>query len=569
MRARMALGGRYIDADGNRHELLEMKYNGRIIWPMWSLQMSTNRMDFSAAGGNSTLVIVAAAYNENGTPIRRITLSAADLQIVKYGDAGGRISRNGLTFSAANLGTTPYDAVEGYFQITYAAKNLSIQLPFSQALNRIEETIPAHTATTGVGALTFSPAVAPVLGGEVSVTCVRTYTLVDAEYIWSSTAHSGGAMHTGRTETVRPQSLTCTPNPAYVGSDYVRIGSNAHNDEERYYSIRATYDGVRSSYYTLTQAADSYTAIEVPVAGSYYAHISIFGSAGLTAKGGGCTLAVDAGHDAKTEYRWASGGSTFSDSYAVTDGYEITKSGDSSYFHVTGLNVTHDNMRDRGTDWIQFTATNTSDRTVTASTSVVTITNAATPKQNAVFTLRTPYVGDIPSSGDPSILFNYASYVEEWTEYESGYETTHVTTHRVADLYTTVGTLSKATTEAATGSVYLNVQQNIDSRPRDVKVTMTRLSDIQEVTLVQEAYVSPASSIIITESPHALSRNINIKNTYSSALSGYVSYTVTSGSTGDVVDSGAWTFNLASGASVDKTLPYGYDYYVDYQTTIN
>ena len=69
----------------------------------YALDLGAGSHAFSAAGGTYTLAVQGVTYT-NGVETSRVNLSAADLTIGRSGS--NAISRSGLTFSAADLGTT-------------------------------------------------------------------------------------------------------------------------------------------------------------------------------------------------------------------------------------------------------------------------------------------------------------------------------------------------------------------------------------------------------------------------------------------------------------------------------
>lgn len=100
----------------------------------YALELSKSSHTFPATGGSQTLTAQGVTYT-NGVETARVALSATALSFSKSGSDA--ISRSGLMFSAADLGTTPTSAQTTVFTVTWSANGAQATFTATQAANEV------------------------------------------------------------------------------------------------------------------------------------------------------------------------------------------------------------------------------------------------------------------------------------------------------------------------------------------------------------------------------------------------------------------------------------------------
>lgn len=98
----------------------------------YGLVLGASSQQLPASGGNYTLAVYGVTYT-NGTETSRQQLNASALTITQSGS--NAISRNGLVFSAANLGTNRTTEQTAIFSIVWTANGASANFECSQEAN--------------------------------------------------------------------------------------------------------------------------------------------------------------------------------------------------------------------------------------------------------------------------------------------------------------------------------------------------------------------------------------------------------------------------------------------------
>lgn len=98
----------------------------------YAVELGASSYTIPATGGNYTLAVQGVTYT-NGVESSRVNLSASDLTITKSGSSA--ISRSGLTFSGANLGTTMTMEQTATFSVVWDANSSSATFTCKQAAN--------------------------------------------------------------------------------------------------------------------------------------------------------------------------------------------------------------------------------------------------------------------------------------------------------------------------------------------------------------------------------------------------------------------------------------------------
>lgn len=573
-------------------DLYEAKLGGNIIWPVYSLALYSDTITLSAGsyvggqpvGDEVTVAVSGVARNEDGEEVRiRVQLSASDLTITKLsGDPNNQITRNGLTFSVQNLGTTPTQEASATYMLLWTEKGVSINITVKQAAN--EETFtPRHTETTSYGGLVFYPvgggaAVSeiPIIGGTYTIEGTRDYEVIAPRYDYTSGAHTGGDVESYGSETQAPTSVSCS-TATTSGAD-IDFASNAKNTDPISHSVYATYDGA-TGHGDIEQLEDFIAGQhDEVVADSYEAYVTFIGTPGVTAVGGSCTLQARAQHEAYTVYEWESGAVDVGPTFVVPDSFTVSQDNggaSQAHFHLGSWSgpdangyyfstVDHDNMAQRDTDRVQFTVENDSDPNVYDTTSWLVVTNAAHHSYADVFSV---VLGDdtLPFTGG-TVDVNYVAVYRDTITYDSQITPVIVDTPYNVSLVTNVGTLAESAV-GGSGQTTLDVPANQSYSTRTVTVQMfyiavEKASDslTQQESLVQYIYVS--------DMPTASSRTTTIHNSYGSALDADLTINVYDDTTHQLVDSDNWSGTVpANGSTAGPTLGYGYGYYIDF--TVN
>lgn len=220
----------------------------------YALELGAGSHAFAASGGSYTLTVQGVTYT-NGVETSRVNLSASDLTIGRSGSAA--ISRSGLTFSAADLGTTMTMEASTTFQLEWTANGAAASFSATQEQNR---RTPVGDPSVSYACTVPNPIVWDVSGTALAskagdhVQVVPSVSIVTTQqYSWTSGATStetqtnpygrgtvsvGGG---GLSAVGTPQSYTVEwePNP---------------DDTERWGSVLITYDG-RNWSRSVTQAA--------------------------------------------------------------------------------------------------------------------------------------------------------------------------------------------------------------------------------------------------------------------------------------------------------------------------
>lgn len=526
--------------------------------PIYTLDLDHTSWIFYASGrspAGSTFPLHVYGVMTDGEGEHTVDLPASALTIVKSGDPRSQISRAGLDFSAANLGTNPYDYMTCQYSISWDDHpEATVIFIAGQEANRVEETIVAHAEVVAFGYLSFSPSVIPVTGGWVTVTGRATYENVADEYIWTSNAHSGGGRTPAGTATVNPD-LTCPGGE--VSGNTIYFYGNEHSTSSPVFVVTASFGGFSASA-NLVQEPDSYT--DTTRSHGYYAEMTLYNSNLLTAAGGSCGYSATGGHYVETTRTW------HSDQYSevisdvpVSDTCSVYKSGTgAAYFHVIGDDtIEHDNMLRRDIDAVTFTAVNDNDATATDSASVTVYNGSETTARNE-FSLSLSSVR-VPAAGDVVDVY-YSCHHIETTEYDSGTEDT-VTTDLTATLTATLGTLASSGA-TGTGSTTLTVPANTSYSGRAGFVSIYYGSHEEQFILFeQDGAPRPYEDyIIVTDSPTALGRTVYFENTYSAELLTTVELEFTNQDTGTTFTT-QWVGRIGAGATASQFYEgYGYGY---------
>lgn len=132
MRLGNTKNGHFKDEHGVPHNITEMKYKGKVIWPLYSLELSQTSIFISAGGDSSTITVYGVARNEAGEEIYRNILTYPEVDIKKTGS--NYIKQSVFTFYGDNLGTTVRDEQTAVYTFTWKGK--TAQLTVTQEANR-------------------------------------------------------------------------------------------------------------------------------------------------------------------------------------------------------------------------------------------------------------------------------------------------------------------------------------------------------------------------------------------------------------------------------------------------
>lgn len=139
MRIGSIKGGMLVDGNGVRHEIQEIKYRGKILYPIYRVELSVSSLFIPASGGESTIHVYGVRENEEGYVISRVELAHRDVTIVRSGDTN--IYNNMFTFMAESRGTSIGDERTATYTISW--KGASATLVVRQEAN--SETLSSVT----------------------------------------------------------------------------------------------------------------------------------------------------------------------------------------------------------------------------------------------------------------------------------------------------------------------------------------------------------------------------------------------------------------------------------------
>lgn len=313
---------------------------------------------------------------------------------------------------------------ERTIRIVATVKNTSISgyATLYQELNKVESTINAFDTVNSFTLNAIDKV--PVTGGTVYLSGKWSGTHTAAEYIWTSTAHSGGG-----TSTVTNQA--CTPTSYKIDSGYELLydssagvtftNSNAHNTSDITLCTLTAYYGGKSSAKTVTQSKDTYTTETITVR---TATISV-ASGSITAANGSLTLSYSAKHTPYTIQKWVSDGTEKSRTAGTTTNdtsrasITLTTSGPTGHasrFSRNGTTITHTSMTNKeGTDTVYATITHPDDSSITSSTSTYSATNS---KSYGTVVITPSTSAAIPAYGGEISFDAYCPII--WTSTYSG-----------------------------------------------------------------------------------------------------------------------------------------------------
>lgn len=528
--------------------------------PVFTLDLGETQLTFYASGrysAGSVYTLDVTGIRTDGEGQHSFVLSASDLTITKSGDSGGRISRNGLDFTAGNLGTQVYAEVWAQYVISWDDHpEATATFLCGQEANVVEQTIPRHSEVSGFGGLIFNPASIPVAGGGVIVTGTATLVDVAAEYIWTSNEHSGGERTPGGTTTVSPDRISCSSASTIIQPDEAYFDSNAHVlSPVTSHTIVAEYGEFTASG-DISQAADTYT--ETTEYRNYAADLSLYNTQNLNAVGGRCTYTAEAWHEERTRYNWASGGYTYSQWHTVYDTCSVYS--DSQYFSASDGDIIHQNMERRPSDSVTFTAVNDNDQTATDTWSL-TVTQTITQTSDDLFSLESDI--SIASADGDTATISFVSLTQTVTTYESGPQYTDIDeVGLTSSIVASIGTLS-GSTAFGRGSVTLTIPANQSYSMRTIVLDLYYDGDrVGGTSIQQQPAIRPLEDyIIVTETAYASGRLLEFENTYSASLLATVSLEFYDQTTSSLAYSTQWVGRIAAGATERESYPgYGYGY---------
>ena len=224
----------------------------------YALDLGAGSHAFSAAGGTYTLAVQGVTYT-NGVETSRVNLSAADLTIGRSGSAA--ISRSGLTFSAADLGTTWTAEASATFQLEWTANGAAASFGATQEQNRrtaVGDPSYSYTCTVPDPLIwaVSGTAVASKAGDHVTVVPSIT-TVTTQDYVWTSGATSTdtSTSYLGRgTVTAHGGGLSAVGSPQ---SSYEVTWAANPSDSQRWGSVAIEYNGYTWNRGVFQQAGDA------------------------------------------------------------------------------------------------------------------------------------------------------------------------------------------------------------------------------------------------------------------------------------------------------------------------
>ena len=220
----------------------------------YALVLGAASYTIGAGGGSYTLTAQGVTYT-NGVETSRVTLSASDIDFAKSGSSA--ISRSGLVFSGADLGTAMTMEQTAYYTLTWRANGASANFTCKQQANsRTPSGAPTET-------LDFSSIPNPIIwhnsgtstaskaGDYVRLVPTVNITTTQA-YVYTSGATATDTLHTtdGGTVTVGGGGLSVTGTPSL----YEITWEANPDDSSRIGAIMVAYGGDSVSR-SVTQAA--------------------------------------------------------------------------------------------------------------------------------------------------------------------------------------------------------------------------------------------------------------------------------------------------------------------------
>ena len=224
----------------------------------YALDLGAGSHAFSAAGGTYTLAVQGVTYT-NGVETSRVNLSAADLTIGRSGS--NAISRSGLTFSAADLGTTWTAEASATFQLEWTANGAAASFVATQEQNRrtaVGDPTVTYDCTVPDPLIwaVSGTAVASKNGDHVQVVPSIT-TVTTQDYVWTSGATSTdtSTSYLGRgTVTANGGGLSAVGSPQ---SSYTVTWEANPSDSQRWGSVAIEYNGYTWNRGVFQQAGDA------------------------------------------------------------------------------------------------------------------------------------------------------------------------------------------------------------------------------------------------------------------------------------------------------------------------
>lgn len=224
----------------------------------YALDLGAGSHAFSAAGGTYTLAVQGVTYT-NGVETSRVNLSASDLTIGRSGSSA--ISRSGLTFSAADLGTTMTMEASATFQLEWTANGAAASFGATQEQNRrtpVGDPSYSYTCTVPDPLIwaVSGTATASKNGDHVQVVPSIT-TVTTQDYVWTSghTSTEQSTSYLGRgTVTANGGGLSAVGSPQ---SSYEVTWEANPSDSQRWGSVAIAYNGNTWSRGVSQQAGDA------------------------------------------------------------------------------------------------------------------------------------------------------------------------------------------------------------------------------------------------------------------------------------------------------------------------
>lgn len=229
----------------------------------YALVLSTASVSFSAAGGSSPVTAKGRTYVD-GVLYSETDLTAGDLTFSKgAGDTYGQITRSGLTFSAANLGTIERAAVSVPWSVSWNGTGATASLTTSQALNTVVSTAQEsrYSARMAIANPWYdgSTTIVPYYGGT------NTLVITGIETVGTLSTWSSGA-----TSYVEGSSSSWTPADGW--GPHISVQAQVPNSFFFYPSVMSVYvaqnsGGQRTGTYTLTYDGETLDTMMLTQAG--------------------------------------------------------------------------------------------------------------------------------------------------------------------------------------------------------------------------------------------------------------------------------------------------------------
>lgn len=224
----------------------------------YALELGASSHAFSAAGGSYVLTAEGVTYT-NGVESSRVSLTAADLTIGKSGSAA--ISRSGLTFSAADLGTTMTMGQTATYSLAWTANGASATFQGTQEAN---QRTPVGDPSYSYDCTVPNPLIWAVSGTSDAdkdgdhVTVVPSITTVTTQdYVWTSghTSTQTSTSYLGRgTVAANGGGLSAVGSPQ---SSYEVTWEANPDDVRRSGVVVITYNGYNWSRGVFQEAGDA------------------------------------------------------------------------------------------------------------------------------------------------------------------------------------------------------------------------------------------------------------------------------------------------------------------------